>query len=79
MEFAKSDQDEARQAFLPKARGDSTYLEKGSQEAKLASRGYWRLVLEIFMASVIVVLLTCLFLDRERAKPTPVPNCMFIT
>jgi hypothetical protein len=38
MEFAKSDQDEARQAFLPKARGDSTYLEKDFQEAKPASR-----------------------------------------
>jgi hypothetical protein len=79
MDFEKHDQDEAQQAFLPKPREDVPNLESGWQEMKSTSRQYWRLALEILMASVIVVLLTRVYIDRKVARPLAVPQCMFLS
>ena len=81
MDFAKRDQDEAQQAFLPKSSDDISLLEKDLEEVRPASKRHWRLALEIFMTAVIIVLSTRLLLDEKVAKPkpSPVPNCMFVT
>lgn len=75
MDFVKLDQDEAQEAFLPRPSDDLSALEKDSQEVKRSSNQYWRLSLEIFMAAIIVVLSTSILFNREKLKPSPVPDC----
>jgi hypothetical protein len=79
MAFVKLDQDDAQEAFLPKSSDDISALENDSQGAKPSSIQYWRLSLEIFMAAIIVVLLTSFLLDQKHLKPSPVPDCMSVT
>jgi hypothetical protein len=79
MDLVKREQDEDQQAFLPEAREDISFSEKGSRRATSASKMHLRLILEIVMAFVVVVLLIHPFRDRKTVKPSPVPRCMFLT
>ena len=78
MDFEKHEQDEAQQ-FLPKPREGVSLLKNGLRETKCTWKQCWRLALEIVMASVIVVLLTRVFMDRKTAEPSAVPQCAFIS
>lgn len=79
MVFVKRDHGEAQQAFLPKTRDDALSTEENSEEEKGASKWDWRIGVEMFMAFAIVILLACLFVDRKKVQPSPVPSCTFVT
>lgn len=78
MDFAKREQDDDRQPFLPKTDDDIPSSGIDSRKAILTSTKYLRLILEIAMAMVIVVLFIWILGSREVVKPSPVPKRMCI-
>jgi hypothetical protein len=84
MAIVKYEDEEDQQAFLPKDGDDALFSQDGSWKATTSSalkRYRLRLVLEVLMASAIVVLLFVRFPSNKTetaVKPSPVPICMFL-
>jgi hypothetical protein len=78
MNLVPRDQNEDQEAFLPKAHKAISVSENGPPELISALKAHLRLVLDIFMAFLILGLLAHPP-GRQMTKPSAVPTCMSLT
>jgi hypothetical protein len=78
MNLVPREQNEDQEAFLPKAHKAIPLSENGPPELIPALKAHLRLVIEIFMAFLILVLLAHPP-GRQMTKPSAVPTCMSLT